>query len=73
LIIGPKNMISGLKHPWKGYERDLILRMVTPSRGEIILDAGCGTGVFTTHLLETGAGVVGLELSRPMLARALFK
>ena len=27
----------------KGYERDLILRMVTPSRGEIILDAGCGT------------------------------
>ena len=47
--------------------------MLTPSRGEFILDAGCGTGVFTTHILETGARVVGLELSRPMLVRAIFK
>jgi len=47
--------------------------MLTPSRGEIVLDAGCGTGVFTTHICETGAKVVGLELSRPMLGRAAFK
>jgi ubiquinone/menaquinone biosynthesis C-methylase UbiE len=57
----------------KGYESELILRMLTPSRGEIVLDAGCGTGVFTTHICETGARVVGLELSRPMLSRAAFK
>ena len=57
----------------KGYESELIHRMLTPSRGEFVLDAGCGTGVFTRHILETGARVVGLELSRPMLARAIFK
>lgn len=57
----------------KGYESDLILRMLRPSRGEIVLDAGCGTGVFTTHICETGARVVGLELSRPMLVRAIFE
>ena len=57
----------------KGYENDLIFRMLTPSRGETILDAGCGTGVFTTHICETGARVIGLELSRPMLVRATIK
>ena len=57
----------------KGYENELILRMLTPSRGEIILDAGCGTGVFTAHICETGARVIGLELSRPMLVRATNK
>ena len=57
----------------KGYESELILRMLTPGREEFVLDAGCGTGVFTTHILETGARVVGLELSGPMLIRAIFK
>jgi ubiquinone/menaquinone biosynthesis C-methylase UbiE len=57
----------------KGYENELIFRMLRPSLGETILDAGCGTGVFTTTICETGAGVVGLELSRPMLVRAALK
>ena len=57
----------------KGYEGQLILGMLKPSRGEFILDAGCGTGVFTAHLLERGARVVGLELSRPMLTRTMIK
>jgi ubiquinone/menaquinone biosynthesis C-methylase UbiE len=57
----------------KGYERELILRLLKPERGEFILDAGCGTGVFTSDFLEAGAEVVGLELSRPMLDRAMVK
>jgi len=57
----------------EGYEGQLILSMLKPSSGEFILDAGCGTGVFTGHLLEREAGVVGLELSRPMLIRTMFK
>ena len=57
----------------KSYEVELILNMLMPSPGEFILDAGCGTGVFTTHILKTGARVVGLELSHPMLVRALWK
>jgi ubiquinone/menaquinone biosynthesis C-methylase UbiE len=57
----------------KGYESELILRMLTPEPGEVILDAGCGTGIFTADILETGARLVGLELSLAMLRRALTK
>jgi len=57
----------------KGYEGDLIHVMLGPGRGEVILDAGCGTGVFTADILDKGAKVVGLELSRPMLVKALHK
>jgi ubiquinone/menaquinone biosynthesis C-methylase UbiE len=57
----------------KGYERELILRLLKPERGEFILDAGCGTGVFTSDVLEAGAEVVGLELSRPMLIRGVVR
>lgn len=55
----------------KGYESDLICRMLKPESGETILDAGCGTGIFTADIMETGARMVGLELSLPMLDRAL--
>ncbi|MBI4768745.1 MAG: methyltransferase domain-containing protein [Deltaproteobacteria bacterium] len=54
----------------KEYEKRLILEMAQPGRGEMILDAGCGTGVFTRYLLITGARVVGLDVSLPMLRRA---
>ncbi|NTV58519.1 MAG: class I SAM-dependent methyltransferase, partial [Deltaproteobacteria bacterium] len=57
----------------KGYERELILRMLKPKRGEFILDAGCGTGVFTSDFLEADTKGVGLELSNPMLIRATVK
>lgn len=54
----------------KTYETELILDMLRPSRGERILDAGCGTGIFTRDVIAAGAQVVGLELSFPMLVRA---
>jgi ubiquinone/menaquinone biosynthesis C-methylase UbiE len=57
----------------ENHEGQLIFSLLKPGSGEFILDAGCGTGVFTAHLLERGAGVVGLELSRPMLIRTLSK
>lgn len=57
----------------KSYESKLILRMLTPVPGEVILDVGCGTGIFTKDILEAGARVVGLELSFTMLSRALTK
>jgi len=44
----------------KTYETELILEMVKPSKGELILDAGCGTGVFTKDFILEGARVVGL-------------
>jgi len=54
----------------KAYETELILDLLRPVRGEQILDAGCGTGVFTGDVVLAGATVVGLELSFPMLVRA---
>ena len=52
------------------YEAAVILDLLEPGEGEDILDAGCGTGVFTIDILERGAQVTGLDISAPMLAAA---
>lgn len=57
----------------RSYEAEMIADMLKPSRGDRILDAGCGTGIFTRDLVGAGAWVVGLELSFPMLLRAQDK
>ena len=57
----------------KHYESDLILDLLNPGDGELILDAGCGTGIFTLDILSAGPRVVGLDLSFPMLMRAREK
>jgi ubiquinone/menaquinone biosynthesis C-methylase UbiE len=57
----------------KEYENKLVLDMLRPKHGDKILDAGCGTGIFTLVMLSGGASVVGLELSLPMLLRAAKK
>lgn len=57
----------------KAYESRLLLEMLRPEPGEVILDAGCGTGIFTADVLDAGARVVGLELALAMLCRARTK
>lgn len=57
----------------KAYETTLLLDMLDPDPQADILDAGCGTGVFTQELLLSGATVVGLELSFPMILKARQK
>ena len=57
----------------KRYETELVLDLLAPRPGEIILDAGCGTGVFTLDILTSCAHVIGLDVSLPMLRRALEK
>jgi len=57
----------------KDTECRLILEMLGPTQGEKILDAGCGTGVFTMDYLAAGAEVVGLDISAPMLDVAIKK
>jgi len=54
----------------KKYESELLLNLLNPAPGEIILDAGCGTGVFTLDILSRGPNVIGLDVSLPMLKRA---
>ncbi len=55
------------------YERELIMDLLRPQAGDLILDAGCGTGVFTEEILAAGARVAGLDLSLPMVRRASEK
>lgn len=54
----------------KKYESELLLDLLRPKHKEIILDAGCGTGVFTLDILSSGPHVIGLDISLPMLIRA---
>jgi ubiquinone/menaquinone biosynthesis C-methylase UbiE len=57
----------------KKIETDLVLDLLKPSAGERILDAGCGTAIFTTDFLDKGPRVAGLDLSLPMLRKARSK
>ncbi len=54
-------------------ERELILDMLQPQKGELIVDAGSGTGIFTGAIIARGADVVGLDISFAMLRRAAEK
>ena len=53
----------------KKYELELLLQLLNPQPGEEILDAGCGTGIFTEDVAQMGAKVTGMDISLPMLAK----
>ena len=55
----------------KKYEAELLLELLSPQPGEIILDVGCGSGLFTEMVLACGAKVTGIDVSLPMLAKAV--
>lgn len=57
----------------KQIELELVLGMLKPEKNDIILDAGCGTGVFTSDILKITGSVTGLDVSKPMLAAARRK
>ncbi len=57
----------------KRVEWELIDDLLRPAQEEFILDAGCGTGVFTLDMISCGARVVGLDLSLSMIRRARQK
>jgi len=57
----------------KQYESALLLELLHPLPGEKILDVGCGTGVFTQDVLHCGALATGVDLSGPMLNKAIAR
>ena len=57
----------------KRVEWELVFELLKPGAADFILDAGCGTGVFTMDMLSLGAKVVGLDLSLPMVKRSAEK
>jgi SAM-dependent methyltransferase len=44
--------------------------LIPDVEGKRVLDAGCGTGVYTEWLLDRGADVVGIDVSEAMLEHA---
>jgi demethylmenaquinone methyltransferase / 2-methoxy-6-polyprenyl-1,4-benzoquinol methylase len=59
----------GLHRLWK---RGLV-RLANPKAGECALDLCCGTGDIALALARSGAEVVGLDFSEPMLSIARLK
>ena len=51
-------------------EAELILDLLKPKQDDVVLDAGCGTGVFTHDILSVDSTVIGLDISLPMLIHA---
>jgi SAM-dependent methyltransferase len=47
-----------------------VLELLAPSPGERILDLGCGDGVLTKKIIETGATVVAVDAAPDMVAAA---
>src|SRR5574340_691955 len=52
------------------HEGNLVLDLLRPTSGDLILDAGSGTGIFTREFLRRGAEIVGIDISLAMLRRA---
>lgn len=57
----------------KKYESELLLKMVDPHPREKILDAGCGTGIFTLEVMSFRPIITGIDISRAMLLKAVEK
>ena len=57
----------------KKFENELLLELLQPGPQEMILDVGCGTGIFTLGILGFGPRITGLDISFPMLRRAELK
>ncbi|MCL2789161.1 MAG: methyltransferase domain-containing protein [Desulfobulbus sp.] len=55
----------------KHYEAALLFDLLDPRPGERLLDAGCGTGIFTQDVLDRGSLLTGIDLSIPMLTGAI--
>ncbi len=59
----------------KASEAEVLLDLLAPQDGERILDVGCGTGLFTREVFSAArfAAIVGIDLSLPMLRRAVTR
>lgn len=49
---------------------DVVIDLLPPVDGSRVLDAGCGSGVYSARLARLGADVLGVDFSPEMLAQA---
>jgi ubiquinone/menaquinone biosynthesis C-methylase UbiE len=50
-----------------------ILRIVSPKKGLKVLDLACGQGFFSHEMVKAGAEVVGVDISKELIAKAAGK
>ena len=53
------------------YDRPAIQSLLVDLKEKDILDAGCGTGVYTEWLINEGARVVGIDANKKMITYAM--
>jgi SAM-dependent methyltransferase len=51
---------TALGHAMDGAESMALMALATPRAGELALDAGCGTGIYTRRLVERGLRVTAI-------------
>ncbi|MEU2874150.1 class I SAM-dependent methyltransferase [Streptomyces olivoreticuli] len=52
------------------YDRPTILRLIGDVRGQRVLDAGCGPGLYLVELISRGAKAIGFDQSSDMVRHA---
>lgn len=48
-------------------EKKIVMRKLNPKKNELILDAGCGSGLYSRIILDNDAKPVGIDLSYGMI------
>lgn len=61
------------RNPHIAMEFGKVMEILVPRKGEKILDAGCGTGRYTSERCAIGVRVTGIDFSKKMLALAADK
>lgn len=55
---------------WKAAQQQAIMQALDVKKGELILDAGCGTGFYCLLIIEKGGAPFGVDASEKMVAAA---
>lgn len=54
----------------KQKERDVVIKLLNPNPGEKILDAGCGTGIYSEIIKNHDSIVLGVDISDRMVEKS---
>ena len=65
-----KRLTSGSPGRRKRQEKEYVLKLLYPKKGEKILDAGCGTGYYSGFIKKAGCEVIGIDISEKMIEEA---